>query len=60
MPEKRSRDQMGNGFRIGKGRFRLDIGNMFVTIRAVRHRLPGELVVPIPADSPGQTGGSEH
>lgn len=52
-----SRDQMGNGFRQGEGRFRLAVRKMFVTLRAVRHRLPGEAVVPIPADSPAHTGG---
>lgn len=54
---KMSRDQMGNGFRQGEGRFRLAVRKMFVTLRAVRHRLPAEAVVPIPADSPAHTGG---
>lgn len=44
-------------FQTRKGKICIGYKEYVCYIRAVRHRLPGEAVVPIPADSPGQTGG---
>jgi len=43
----------GNGFKLNKGRYRLDIRNFFFTIRMVRHwhRLPREVMDALPLET---------
>ena len=52
----------GNGFKLKEGRFRPGVRKKVFVIMAARHwhRLPGEVVVPIPADPQGQGMSSEH